>query len=683
MSNLEASRARVPHRSLRAAVFLILVQCVLLAFPSDSWVVPGLLAAVAVSRLWTIRNGWSLRLPTLWNALFLAIVFALKFALFPTQYSTDAPFINTELAHEIGCWLIAVQLLTLHDARSLKRIPATVGAMGCIAVLCAGDIRLHTVSREVMLVGMVLFVGGLGWFAHSSRDWIRVDQKRRLRRSIMVGTLIAAAIPTVLAAQAWHRHERDLEMLLIRLMKSLDGETQDPRTTHRSFLQQVTNGRIQNPEELVLKVRQSAPDPPYLRGWCYDEYVAYGWSQSRFHQKLDLLESRVPSESGPWEANRPLFALHAPASNEWSTVEVENLTHAEPIPYVPWETAELQIPVNQLNVDHRRNLTLVEESMPSQIVAFVPSRIVEQPEPELDSAVLQVPAKLDPRVRDLATELLKNATTDRERMRAVEQFFHQNYLYQVGLEPPKDQDPIVHFLLERPPPPAHCEYFATGAALLLRLGGVPARYVTGFVPSESHSGGEWIARRKDGHAWVEAYDRQSRQWVLVEATPSNGLPDRRDASWAAAWAERWRIWSASFRQRFQQFGTWSALGLILQTPLARILLGLVFIAAWVLITRKYRRQAVAKQAANERLVTSVQLLELDEQLSRQGFARRPGETLLQFRDRVSVSSTSQTLQPILDWYGVYSDIRYDEAGRTTEKLGELEAAWQRIPRTSR
>lgn len=680
MSNLDASRARVPHRSLRAAVFLILVESVLLAFPSGSWVIPGLLSLVAVSRLWTIRTGWCLRLPPLWNALFLAIVFALKFALFPAQYSTDAPFINTELAHEIGCWLIAIQLLTLHDARSLKRIPATVGAMGCIAVLCAGDIRLHTVSREVMLAGMVLFVGGLGWFAHASRDWIRVDQKRRLRRTVLAGTLVAAAIPTVLAAQAWHRHERDLEMLLIRLMKSLDGETQDPRITHRSFLQQVTNGRIQNPEELVLKVHQTSPEPAYLRGWCYDEYVAYGWSQSRFHQKLDLLESRVLSEPGPWEANRPLFALHTPASDEWSTVEVENLTHAEPIPYVPWETAELQISVSQLNVDHRRNLTLVEESMPSQVVAYVPSRIAEQPEPAPDAAVLQVPAKLDPRIHDLANKVLKDTKTDRERMRAVEQFFHQNYQYQVGLEPPKDQDPIVHFLLERPN--AHCEYFATGAALLLRLGGVPARYVTGYVPSESHSGGEWLARRKDGHAWVEAYDRQTHQWVLVEATPSSGLPDRRDASWAAIWAERWRIWSESFRQRFQQFGTWSALGLILQTPLARVLLGLVFVAAWVLIARKHRRQSVNKPNA-ERVITSAQLRELDEQLSRQGFERRPGETLLQFRDRVAVSAASRTLQPILDWYGVYSDIRYDEAGRTTEKLGELEAAWQRIPQKPR
>ena len=269
MSDNAISPARIPHRSLRAAVFLILVQCVLLGYPSNSWIVPGLLGLLAISRLWTIRTGWSLRLPTLWNSLFLAMVFVLKFTLLPAEYSTDAPFINTELAHEVGCWLISLQLLVLHEPNSLKRIPATVGAMGCLVVLCAGDIRLHSLSREIMLTGMVMFVGGLGWFAHASRDWIRVDQKRRMRRVILTGTLIAAAVPTVLAAQAWHEHERDLEQLLIRLMKSLDGESSDPRTSHRSFLTQVSNGRIHNPEQVVLKVYQNAPDPAYLRGWSY------------------------------------------------------------------------------------------------------------------------------------------------------------------------------------------------------------------------------------------------------------------------------------------------------------------------------------------------------------------------------------------------------------------------------
>ena len=34
----------------------------------------------------------------------------------------------------------------------------------------------------------------------------------------------------------------------------------------------------------------------------------------------------------------------------------------------------------------------------------------------------------------------------------------------------------------------------------------------------------WLARHKDAHAWVEAWDDELQQWVLVEATPASGVP---------------------------------------------------------------------------------------------------------------------------------------------------------------
>jgi transglutaminase-like putative cysteine protease len=689
MSGDPTQLARPPYRALRAAVFLMLVESVLLAYPSGSWIVSGLLALLSISRLWTIRSGWCLRLPMFWNSLFLAVVFVVKFTVAPAEYSTDAPFINTELAHEIGCWLLAMQILVLHEPRSLQRIPATVGAMGCLVVICAGDIRLHSLSRGTMLVLMVLFVGGLGWFAHASRDWIRVDQKRRLRRVILAGTLIAACVPTVLAAQAWHQHERDLELLLIRMMKALDGESSESHSGPRSFLSQISNGRIHNPEQIVLKVRQSAPNPAYLRGWCYDNYLASTWSVDRSRQQRPvpamvpdpILRARVSSESGPWPEDVALFPLHKAVTQQWSTFEVEYFPESEPYPYIPYETAELELPVSEMNLDSRRNLSLTDDAMPSRLVAYVPSQTVDELEPLPDAVVRRVPDTLDARIRKLAAAVLKGSRTDRERIAAVESFFRENFRYQVGLETPRDQDPITHFLLERPP--AHCEYFATGAALLLRLGGVPTRYVTGYVPSEFHSGGFWIARRKDGHAWVEAYDREARHWVTVEATPEAGLPDRRDASWSAAWSERWRVWHAELQRKFSELGPLSALGMILQTVPVRIGLSLLFIGAWILISRKYRQTGrVIASEATERPTASLRLSELEQLLSRRGLERKPSETLFQFRDRIATTAPdSLTLQPVVEWYGTYGQIRYDDSGRTVERLRELDEAWMRISRS--
>jgi protein-glutamine gamma-glutamyltransferase len=57
-------------------------------------------------------------------------------------------------------------------------------------------------------------------------------------------------------------------------------------------------------------------------------------------------------------------------------------------------------------------------------------------------------------------------------------------------------------------------------ALLLRLGGVPARVATGFSPGGfKRSQDEWVIRDRDAHSWVEAwYDGIG--WVTFDPTPS-------------------------------------------------------------------------------------------------------------------------------------------------------------------
>ena len=42
-------------------------------------------------------------------------------------------------------------------------------------------------------------------------------------------------------------------------------------------------------------------------------------------------------------------------------------------------------------------------------------------------------------------------------------------------------------------------------ALLLRMGGVPARVAAGFSPGRRRDGGEYVVRDVDAHSWVEAY----------------------------------------------------------------------------------------------------------------------------------------------------------------------------------
>ena len=67
----------------------------------------------------------------------------------------------------------------------------------------------------------------------------------------------------------------------------------------------------------------------------------------------------------------------------------------------------------------------------------------------------------------------------------------------------------------------YCQHFSGAMALLLRMGGVPARVATGFSPGGfSQRRDAWIVRDTDAHAWVEAWFDQLG-WVTFDPTPAS------------------------------------------------------------------------------------------------------------------------------------------------------------------
>jgi transglutaminase-like putative cysteine protease len=65
----------------------------------------------------------------------------------------------------------------------------------------------------------------------------------------------------------------------------------------------------------------------------------------------------------------------------------------------------------------------------------------------------------------------------------------------------------------------YCQHFAGATALLLRMGGVPARVVAGFSPG-SRDGTTHVIRDLDAHSWVEVYFPRLG-WVTFDPTPGD------------------------------------------------------------------------------------------------------------------------------------------------------------------
>ncbi|MBR2810314.1 MAG: transglutaminase domain-containing protein, partial [Solobacterium sp.] len=65
----------------------------------------------------------------------------------------------------------------------------------------------------------------------------------------------------------------------------------------------------------------------------------------------------------------------------------------------------------------------------------------------------------------------------------------------------------------------YCVHFATAAALLLRMYGIPTRYVTGYRVT-TRAGMYVDVLEKEAHAWVEWFDPNSLSWIILDPTPA-------------------------------------------------------------------------------------------------------------------------------------------------------------------
>jgi transglutaminase-like putative cysteine protease len=120
----------------------------------------------------------------------------------------------------------------------------------------------------------------------------------------------------------------------------------------------------------------------------------------------------------------------------------------------------------------------------------------------------------------LAQRLKRGTHTPLEYILRVNRYLQTDFGYsERPTEPPPGRAPLDAFLFDTKE--GYCQHFSGAMALLLRMGGVPARVVSGFSPGGySKRRNAWIVRDTDAHAWVEAwFDRSG--WVTYDPTPDS------------------------------------------------------------------------------------------------------------------------------------------------------------------
>lgn len=137
---------------------------------------------------------------------------------------------------------------------------------------------------------------------------------------------------------------------------------------------------------------------------------------------------------------------------------------------------------------------------------------------------LELPSDFSPRVVAEAQQVVAGATTTYDKALALQDYFRNNFEYDLAVPPGHSTSAIEEFLFETRR--GYCEQFAGTYAAMARAVGIPSRVAVGFTPGDEDpvNPGLYHVRGLHAHAWPEVYvDGQG--WVLFEPTPGRGAPD--------------------------------------------------------------------------------------------------------------------------------------------------------------
>jgi hypothetical protein len=214
----------------------------------------------------------------------------------------------------------------------------------------------------------------------------------------------------------------------------------------------------------------------------------------------------------------------------------------------------VRVPLPSLRADTLDNLILpLTSQVPIFGVVNLPgAEDTEAGPPDSREDYLAVPRDLDPRWPALAMQLANSTPSTEERVTRTIDYVKHAAKYSLEVGEFRTRQPISEFFFEKKR--GYCQYFATAAALLLRLEGIPARYVTGYVVQEFNPpGGYYVVRDADAHAWVEVLVK-GKGWVEADPTPEAEFAARREANSSGRLAE-YGEWLAALAAE-----TWVLLG---------------------------------------------------------------------------------------------------------------------------
>jgi hypothetical protein len=243
----------------------------------------------------------------------------------------------------------------------------------------------------------------------------------------------------------------------------------------------------------------------------------------------------------------------------------------------------------------------------------------------------------------LSRRLVADAATPYDAAAAIESHLQARYRYDE--EVPEHEYPLEAFLFEDRS--GYCQQFSGAMALMLRLGGIPARVASGFTPGGvDPDRGTFRVEDLDAHSWVEVFfpgigwvpfdptparapaEAQLGETGIIAAEPGEGPAFTTEADGEQAQ----RTSDAGGRTRSPQVRAASSEA---AGPHAGLLVGGAALGLGLLGALLYAARATRRRLLDPDGLATAELAELRSAVRRLGWELSPQTTLLQLERRLA------------------------------------------------
>lgn len=667
------------------AIIIVLTSSLLTGLVSGDIAYPTILCMLGLLGLQR-RFTWDIkperRVITSLLLLFLAIMFSIHYRYAGAFHRVTSVQAEVVAWQTIARYFLASMILILFLGRP-GQFPSSLGLFHVAVTISAGQVLLlndmHITFRLSELLSVILVVLYAA-SAHGSMDRRVPGRLLRMSRWLAFALIVVVTVNGGwIVSSILYRHVEVLNLPVRFWGKdtALGGTSEGMARVGFS-----TSGKLSS--VLLIKGELdptpalrilSDVSPGYLRAKAFDVYLQSEWHDLS-PQKALFIKENMPFRL--YSVRRTnVFRLNETDASQCKFMTIRHESRFNDTIFTPLGTSFIEAPLNMLMHDDD-DIVYNPKFRSGLYYEVAYAKPISQ---ETPTGKKKIPTDLDPRVHELAGRIFAGCTTTKEKIDAVISHFRTNYTYVLGLNIPPGKDKLTHFLLEEST--GYCEYFASGAAILLRLADVPTRYVTGFfVTAKDEQGELWIARNMDAHAWVEAWDEQQKKWIIVEATPGENLD-------AAPALEELEQMSGGFgslgllMQALYQYGLIGVIGWLVDSfgVLNSVVLMLSFLGgALALALLRYHRKK-SKNKTNLRQPQSPELLTLhkmltgmDRKVKAAGSQRHLNEPLHAFSQQLRRRDSGSGLWTrISDWYFEYANLRYCRkiSSERVQKLQQL------------